>query len=89
MCMVFVFGLPSEQTGYSEKEKAQKDPYGIKHDSGHEHIEDGGPKFGKRGAIVGDGIDVQSYGYQEADEQREELSADAAGGDIEVWHFFE
>ena len=33
-----------------------------------------------------DGIDVQSYGYDKADEQGKELSADAAGRDIKVWH---
>ena len=37
---------------------------------------------------MNDGVDVQSNGYEETNEERQALFADAVGGKVEVGHLF-
>ena len=86
MMAVLVLGLFADETEETVDEQTQENPHGVKDNRGFQHIKDRGPQLGERSLIVDDGIDVEAYGYHKADEQGEGFLADAAGGEVEVWH---
>jgi len=86
--MAAALGFVSKQTGNAKDKETQDDPYGIEHYRCLEDIKNGCPQLRDRRAIVDDGIDIQAYGYHEADEQRQQLGANSAGRNIKIRHYF-
>ena len=76
----------AEQAGDAKAEKPHDDPHGIEHCGGLKDVEDGRPQLAQRRVVMDDGVDVETNSYDEADEQREQLGADATGSDIDVGH---
>lgn len=87
VAVMALFRLVAKETRYSKDYQAQNYPYAIEHCRGLEHIEDGGPQLREWRTVVDDGINIQAYGYQETDEQRKQLGANAMRGNVEVWHY--
>ena len=89
MITMSAFGLVSEETCNAKNKETKDNPYGIEHCCCHKDIKNRCPQLAQRGVIVDDGIDIQAYGYHEADEQRQQLGADSAGRNIKIRHFIE
>ena len=88
MVAVLVLWLAADEAEEAIDEQPQQDPYGVEYEGSFQNIEDGRPQLRERCVVVNDGIDIQSYGYEEANEKRQALFADTAGGEVEVGHQF-
>ena len=77
---LFAFRLAADEAEETVDEQPQDDPYGVEYEGGFQNIEHRCPQLRERCVVVNDGINIQSYGYEEANEERQALFADAAGG---------
>ena len=84
--VVMALGFAAYKAEEAINEHAQENPHDVKDSRGFQNIKDGRPQFGDGSIIVNDGIDVETYGYDEANEQREQLFAEATGREVEIGH---